>query len=1441
MLFDGIKLVEGSEVQNLVVDTGTAFPSTPNSGELFYITSTSGGTTVGLYVYEGSSWVRQVGEGDQIDALLPDITTAATYRSVSIDSKGRVTGGTNPTTISGYGLTDAQPLDGDLTAIGAISATSGLLRKTATNTWSLDSNTYITGNQTITATGDATGSGTTTLALTLAATGVAAGSYGTASSVPTIAVDSKGRVTTAANTSIAIDASAVTTGSFANARIAQSSVTQHQAALTIAESQITQGTILARNAVDETISGNWTFSHPVSGQDPTLSTHFTTKNYVDNIAAGVNPKTAVQVTTNGSSITLSGLQTIDGYTTIAGDRVLVKDQATASQNGIYVAGSGSWTRATDFDGNPSNEVVTGDLVYVEYGTVNGNSSWILVTAGTITVGTTAMTFSVFSRPGDFTVNGGLVKVGNQFSVGTASSSRIVVNTSNIDLATTGVSAGTFSQVTVDAYGRVTSGSATQPWSAVVSTPTTIAGYGITDAQGLNANLTAVSGLSTMGLIARTGSGTATTRSVAVSGTGLSITNGDGVSGNPTITSNATNANVASTVVARDASGNFSAGIITAALSGNASTATALLTGRTISITGDATGTSANFDGTANATIALGLASVNTDVGTFGSSSAVPILTVNAKGLVTAASSASLVTTNVTEGTNLYFTTGRAQGAISVTGTGLSYASGVITSNATSANTASAVVARDGSGNFVAGTITAALSGNATTATTATNIAGGAAGSIPYQTASGATSLLATASGVLVGGSTPSYSTTPTLTGTNFTGIPAAAVTGTAWTQSSLTNLNQLTNGPGYITASASVSGNASTATALQTARTIAISGDVSGTATSFDGTANISISSSISAATVTGKALTGYSSTTGTISSSDSILSAIGKLNGNLTSLSTAVTGALVYQGTWNALTNSPALASGTGTKGNYYKVATAGVTSIDGISQWNIGDMIVFNGTTWDKIDGVSTEVTSVAGRVGAVTLAQADISGLTTSSSPTFAAVTATTFTGALSGNATTATSATSATTATNVSGGTTGQVPYQSASGTTSFVANAAGVLQAASTGATPAWTTTPTLTGTNFSAIPNGALSNSSVTINGVGVALGGSATVTAAAGTLTGSTLAAGVTASSLTSVGTLGSLSVSGNITTGAGYIQVAASEMRIFGGAGSTITLGSNGTSGVLTIATSGASTFTGSVAATSFSGNGASLTSLTAGNLTGTIPTAVLGNSSLYVGTTSILLNRASGAQTLTGISIDGNAGTATTANALNTGNSYQVVGLTATGLITSTATEAVRIDANGGYISGYNAGASTRTGYLQFNSGSNVQLSAEQSNSLLLNTAGGSITVGSNGNATFTNNIVSSVATGISAAGSSQGTATGITKDINVVSTVAAGAGVIFSTIVVGCQMVVINAGANPLLVYPPSGVAIDSLGANIGFTLPVGGKIMFMATSASQIYTLNATYA
>lgn len=96
--------------------------------------------------------------------------------------------------------------------------------------------------------------------------------------------------------------------------------------------------------------------------------------------------------------------------------------------------------------------------------------------------------------------------------------------------------------------------------------------------------------------------------------------------------------------------------------------------------------------------------------------------------------------------------------------------------------------------------------------------------------------------------------------------------------------------------------------------------------------------------------------------------------------LPASVTGGMNYQGVWNASTNSPALVNGTGTKGYYYKVSVAGATTIDGNSNWTVGDVIAFDGTTWDKMEGGTPDVVSVAGRIGAVVLATTDISGLGT-----------------------------------------------------------------------------------------------------------------------------------------------------------------------------------------------------------------------------------------------------------------------------------------------------------------------------------------------------------------------------------------------------------------------------------------------------------------------------
>ena len=99
-------------------------------------------------------------------------------------------------------------------------------------------------------------------------------------------------------------------------------------------------------------------------------------------------------------------------------------------------------------------------------------------------------------------------------------------------------------------------------------------------------------------------------------------------------------------------------------------------------------------------------------------------------------------------------------------------------------------------------------------------------------------------------------------------------------------------------------------------------------------------------------------------------------MNSAISSAISTVAGGLKYAGTWNASTNSPTITSGSGTKGTLYKVATAGTTNVDGNAIWSVGDMIAFNGSTWDKIDGQATQVISFNNRNGAITLTSTDVS---------------------------------------------------------------------------------------------------------------------------------------------------------------------------------------------------------------------------------------------------------------------------------------------------------------------------------------------------------------------------------------------------------------------------------------------------------------------------------
>ena len=116
---------------------------------------------------------------------------------------------------------------------------------------------------------------------------------------------------------------------------------------------------------------------------------------------------------------------------------------------------------------------------------------------------------------------------------------------------------------------------------------------------------------------------------------------------------------------------------------------------------------------------------------------------------------------------------------------------------------------------------------------------------------------------------------------------------------------------------------------------------------------------------VTSYLITGVSVSGGSISGTDTMLQAFGKLQNQINGL----IGGTIYQGTWNATTNTPALSTGVGTNGYYYIVATPGATNLDGITDWKLGDWVIFAGSAWQKVDNTDA-VISVNGLIGAVAL---------------------------------------------------------------------------------------------------------------------------------------------------------------------------------------------------------------------------------------------------------------------------------------------------------------------------------------------------------------------------------------------------------------------------------------------------------------------------------------
>src|SRR5210317_239184 len=257
-------------------------------------------------------------------------------------------------------------------------------------------------------------------------------------------------------TDLSIDTGQLTDGGVTNAKIANPQVSLGAQTLTLGAAATTDISGLTSLVVDDiTINGS-TIQTTASNTDITLSPHGTgtvvvpsgyelragltaeslvNKAYVDAIAEGLHvhasTKAAATQTlaaesgdtvtySNGSSgvgatLTLStGISTLDGYTLVDGDRILIKNESNTAHNGIYIRTSSTvFTRATDFD--TIAEVASGDFLFVENGTANGSNGYVQ-TETTTTIGTSAINFEQFSGAGQIVDGAALSKTGNQLNV-----------------------------------------------------------------------------------------------------------------------------------------------------------------------------------------------------------------------------------------------------------------------------------------------------------------------------------------------------------------------------------------------------------------------------------------------------------------------------------------------------------------------------------------------------------------------------------------------------------------------------------------------------------------------------------------------------------------------------------------------------------------------------------------------------------------------------------------------------------------------------------------------------------------------------------------------------------------------------------------------------------------------------------------------------------------
>jgi len=254
---------------------------------------------------------------------------------------------------------------------------------------------------------------------------------------------------------------AMLAGSIANAKLANSSITIGSDAVALGATQTDLNGITSLDVDNITIDGNTISTTNTNGNlnldpngtgtvdvssaritsvaTPTGGTDAANKNYVDAQLQGLDVKNSVRVATTANGTLSSAFangQTVDGVTLATNDRILIKDQSTGSENGIYtVNASGAPTRATDFDAD--SEVTGGTFFFVEEGTVNADNGFVMTNDGSVTVGTTALVFTQFSGAGQVIAGAALTKSGNTLNVGVDDSS-IEVNSDALRVKASGI-------------------------------------------------------------------------------------------------------------------------------------------------------------------------------------------------------------------------------------------------------------------------------------------------------------------------------------------------------------------------------------------------------------------------------------------------------------------------------------------------------------------------------------------------------------------------------------------------------------------------------------------------------------------------------------------------------------------------------------------------------------------------------------------------------------------------------------------------------------------------------------------------------------------------------------------------------------------------------------------------------------------------------------------